>query len=138
MYPPQGAGTIHDIVETISTTAMSTTSTTYVDMTGISVSVTVGSGEKVLLIFYSNLMCSASDYAWIALLRDTTILRGREVVAYWPGANMFHRSIILVDAPAAGTYTYKAQWKTKSGTLYNTNSSDAASLTHLIAIRLRK
>lgn len=101
-----------------STTAISTTSTTLVAMTGMSVSVTTGATSTVFLAFTTSMGGDGTHAPAIgvALLRGTTVLRQVCVSnPFGPSIN-YPCSLIAVDQPGAGTFTYAIQWAASAGT----------------------
>jgi hypothetical protein len=102
------------------TTATSTTSTTYVDLDSMSLGVTLGASDKLLVMFSGTFGDSAEGafQAFVRILRDSTEIKA---VAPRANGNFWSDSVamLLVEQPGAGTYTYKVQWKTDSGTLRN-------------------
>ncbi len=107
-----------------------TTSTSYVDVTNLSVSIT-STGRPVILLITSDAAGSAASIGSSAssstgpmvtvnILRDatTTVYEGRVYAA--AGAALISSvppSIIALDAVAAGTYAYKVQLKSNAGTV---------------------
>lgn len=89
--------------------------TTYTDITDMSKSVAVADGEAVRVEFFGTVAAAtANDIVFIGLARDSTAL-GETYVA-WP-ANNYQMQVQynIVDAPSAGTYTYKARALNASG-----------------------
>lgn len=103
-------GTGYSPVQSVrATTSTNTTSTTYVDLDSMTLSVTAGAASKVLVMFNANILGGA-NYATLCLLRDSTALQtivmGSKPVGWTLSSNVF-----ALDQPGAGTFTYKIQWK---------------------------
>jgi len=108
-----------------STTIFSTSSTSYVDLTGISVNVSLPASSVVLVFFqcwstYNNTI--AENYERI--LRGTTALKEIKVTGcmqYDTGGRLLHNNSMIqtmeVDV-SAGSYTYKVQVKVGTGLGY--------------------
>lgn len=113
---------------------ISTSSTSYQVMTGNSLSVTVVAGEKVLLLATGN--CShgtAAGFVFFGLHRDTTqvgIDKNISVPYSGTGGDSNEWTVIGLDNPGAGTYTYTCKYKVSAGTGYVRNRT-------LIALRIR-
>ena len=122
---PSG-GKILQIVQTVKTDTTSLSSTTtFTDITGMSVSITPSSSSsKVLVQFSANLSNLSNGHVDIRLLRDSTAIcvgdasssRGRVTVnkeAAAHGNGMEERSMTFLDSPSTtSATTYKLQWKT--------------------------
>lgn len=86
-------------------------STSYTDITDITESVTVADGEVVLVLFSCAVNeDTASDTIQVRLVRDATEL-GYHIVSTTDANDWVLVTLNIVDAPSAGTYTYKAQLK---------------------------
>lgn len=98
-----------------STGAVTNSTTSYADITSMTKSVAVAAGEIVKVEFYGLVDAdTANDTVMINLLRDATQL----VETGWTAkanAQDSQMKIDYIDAPAAGTYTYKAQFKNSTG-----------------------
>ena len=110
----------------LQTAGRTTTSTIFVDLTEMTVTITT-TGGKVLILFQGS--CAWNDTAgqevYFKLLRDSTYKGG-----CFGGDSRFVPVIAMLDSPAAGTYTYKIQWKVAGGegSLAFTTTTDRSSL----------
>lgn len=133
-------GSVLQVVSTTKTDTFSTTSTSFVDVTGLSVSITPTSATSKILVLYDT-MIGPQDTGFFRIVRDSTAIKqgdaagGRirtTVGSISPGGNNDK------SAPGAGNYldsptttsaiTYKIQVQTYSGTLVvnrSYNDSDA-------------
>lgn len=96
------------------TSNFSTTSTTLVDVTSLSTTVTVGS-RPVMVTFscgYVSQLTAAAGWE-IAILRGSTRLGGI-LCTLNPAVFGLAQSRVIRDNPGAGSYTYKVQLKTSS------------------------
>lgn len=120
-YITGGTGKILQVVSVTSSTEQSTSSTSYVDVTGLSVSITPSStSNKILVMYNDNAYLSknaiATGYAQWQILRDTTALSVKEFIqrdGYSADHyNAFPMSIIYLDSPSStSSLTYKVQMK---------------------------
>ena len=105
-------------VATLSTD-WSSSSTSYVDVTGLSVaSVVVNDGDniKITVDLAVSHTTGTTGMATFAILRGTTILNEEQQRTY-DVVSPHSTTLVWVDEdPGAGTYTYKLQFKTDSGT----------------------
>jgi hypothetical protein len=91
-------------------------------MADMSLSVSVDSGEKVKIDFTGcfNAGAGGNGLRYVRLVRNDgssdTVLAGVKIYMQDWG---YPVAISVCDAPSAGTYTYKIQWQTDSGTFYN-------------------
>jgi hypothetical protein len=103
----------------INTTVFSTTSTSYVDITGLSVSITLPAASNVLV--YSRVYQVYDDTAntsiYERLLRDGTAI-AYLILGYAGAANERYNSLIQTFQTnlAAGSYTFKLQGQVSAGT----------------------
>jgi hypothetical protein len=108
-----------------SSSTFTTQSTSYVDVTNLSVSLTT-TGRPVFLALISDADSSNPSFiqiegnglsnpaGYIKFLRDATTVGSHKAVIYFNGTltsidNYYPGNIIVIDVPAAGTYTYKVQ-----------------------------
>ena len=105
------------------TTDITTSSSTFVDMTDMSLSVVVATGDTVIIDFSANAKAGGGNVAF-QLLRDSTVLQ--KVSVQHESANyMRYHGLQYVDTPAAATYTYKIQWLNADGTAsYNNPATE--------------
>jgi hypothetical protein len=106
--------------------AVSTTSTSYADVTGLSVSITPSTNTKKVLII-ANLMLGGSAFIdlSIRLMRDATAIALDSGSLYTlqylieNNGRAFPVPISFLDAPATtSAVTYKVQWKVDGNTAY--------------------
>jgi hypothetical protein len=134
-----------NVGQAVKTDAFSTASGTFVDVTGLSVTITPSSDTSKILVLYSvNIGTGATDDAFtvIQLVRDATVVNaGLDGTALFWGHN---RSAItaagnFVDSPAtASAVTYKVQVK-KVGTTtayVNRNADPKILVSSLICIEV--
>ena len=123
-------GSVLQVVQTVKTDTFSATTSTYVDVTGLSVSITpTNSSNKVLILVDLNWGASALDLNTCRLLRDSTVIgvgnaagsRGTGFAAMRTASadNIVTNSISFLDSPSTtSATTYKIQ--IKSGGTPNT------------------
>ena len=117
------AGSVLQVVQTTKTDTFSTTSTSYTDITGLSVSITpISASSKILVIYNLTAGARSSTYAGgIQLFRDSTAIyrgdaagsRTRASSFWWSDANsytMWPLNGTFLDSPATtSATTYKLQ-----------------------------
>ena len=125
-------GSVLQVVSTIKTDAFSTTSTSFVDVTGLSLSITpTSSSSKILILVSTWLGVASSSRTGVRLVRDSTAIGfGSGAGTYnvsgynadWAsgaGDNLGCTSISFLDSPATtSATTYKIQQFTTTGTAY--------------------
>ena len=128
--PKRGAGAILQVVQTFKNDSFSTTSTSYVDITGFSVTITPSStSNKILLLNFAGLSTDGnSSVQYINLLRGSTAIAQPSVpTGFSSTATMFPQSISnmiswsysFLDSPSTtSATTYKWQIKGYTGTQY--------------------
>lgn len=102
---------------------INTTSTSVVDMTGTSTSVTVATGDVVLVLG----LCSWShgtlggQMSFYIGRNGSAIAGGVASTTYVASTSGFTNSmpIFAIDTPGAGTHAYTLQWACVAGTLYS-------------------
>ena len=137
------AGSVLQVVSTTLATTVSTTSVspTYVDITGLSVSITPRSASNKILISASvHRGISVNDLSFFQFMRDSTAIgigdaagsRTRATMAVYFGngdaiSQIGAQAMNYLDSPSTtSATTYKVQFCTASGTTYiNRNSADA-------------
>ena len=136
------AGSVLQVVSTTKTDTFSTASTTYVDITGLSVSITPRSASNKILIIYNYQTTSVGTVtaALSRLMRDSTAIaigdaagsRGRGTASAYVGNSAGTNGFVLqsanfLDSPSTtSALTYKVQMFTESGTAYvNRGITDA-------------
>ncbi len=132
------------VLQTVSTTVTaitaSTSSATFVDTTGLSVSITPQSVDsKIFVMVTMNVGASSADDTFYNLVRNSTnISQGvggtNNATMTWrfadgSGTNENFRiaslSTNFLDSPAStSATTYKMQWRTRVGTIYLNRRSD--------------
>lgn len=108
-----GGGVLQALSDTCTSTT--TSSGSFVDVSGLSVDITVTTGKVVVLfntVWYAD---STSIVPNIRLMRDSAPLIAGTQTTSSANANRAFCHIYL-DNPGSGTYTYKVQWKLNSGT----------------------
>ena len=128
---PVASGSILQVKQTSINTVVSaplSSESTFVDIAGMSVSITPSSASSEILVSYNlNLGHSvASQNNSIKLLRDSTAISGTgggtasvTSFARCSTTEMLERSIQYLDSPATtNAVTYKLQWASGTGTFY--------------------
>ena len=140
---PAGAsgGGIIQIVSTTKVDAASTTSSTYSDITGLSLNITPRStSNKVLVIFHTNHghTGSSSTTAFRILRGGVDIAKGTYAgygtgatsggrISQADGGNASQWSMTHLDSPATtSATTYKIQWATQGSTAYLNRAGDSS------------
>lgn len=111
-------------------TAINTSSTSFADMTGVTLTVTT-SGGSVLVGFSGCFVTAAATIIAIDLQADGTSQGGTDgVVSHFhtgTGSILIPISFVwLVEGLDAGSHTFKLRWKTASGTLTLSAESSSA------------
>ena len=108
---------------------ISTTSTTFVDYTGISITTTTESGDTILALATATLSHGTTlTNIDMQLVLDGTLMTNSQIARYHSTrANTGGRDITQVlfgtQAPSAGSHTVKIQWMTDAGTAYSTQAN---------------
>lgn len=111
--------TVNGLTGDVSTTAQSgssttTTSTSFVDLDSMSLSVTAAANEKIRIDFNAaaiNVHATAGE-AQFRIVRDGTQLSNTINARVGAHATDYQStSLVAIDTPGAGTFTYKIQWK---------------------------
>ena len=136
-----GKGKIGQVLQTAKTDTTSTTSSSFVDITGMSVSITPSATDSKILVEVQTWVCGGSSANQpINLLRGSTVIGVADTSADYTmpfrqasdGQNqyrMFNLTTTFLDSPSTtSATTYKLQWKTNSGTLYLNRSVDEGGL----------
>lgn len=119
-------GSILQVVQTIKTDSFTTTSTSYTDVTGLSVSITPSSTSSKILVIANVPFArdgTGSD-AWVRLVRDSTIIGNGNSGYFGQAAGQYGldpstASRICLDSPATtSSVTYKIQVATANNTVY--------------------
>jgi hypothetical protein len=135
-----GGGKLLKFERATSTTSYTTTSGTYADVTGSSVTITPTSATSTILLIWSfrnyNAGASASGDFQITNSANTAI-SGAEEVSFFAGDNGTNQvTIFAYDSPATtSATTYKGRWRRTgaSGTVY---LQGATSTTQLFALEI--
>lgn len=124
------AGSVLQVASTTKTNTFSTASTTFVDLTGLSVSITPTSASNKVMIFvtYSMSTSNTTAIAVFNLLRDSTNISQPATTPSFNGTAINYAatsdavipgSINFLDSPATtSATTYKIQCRISSSTLY--------------------
>ena len=134
-YAEAGGGKINQVVQTAKTTTFSTSSSSYIDVTGMSVAITPSAASSKVLVTVQFAAGATSGYKfYTTLLRDSTeIYRGnadgsrtRTSFGGKANANDDVRSVSLtfLDSPSTtSATTYKLQGSIESGGVFYVNMS---------------
>ena len=125
-----------NVVQTVKTDTFTTTSTSFTDVTGLSVTITPSSASSRILVFASvAAMMQSAQQAYFNLVRDSTTLsvgdaagsRVRASKQVIGGSTNETLPIIEIDSPATTSpVTYKMQARVTSGNVYvNRTFSDS-------------
>ena len=134
-------GKILQVVQTVKTDTFTSTSTSYTDVTGMSVSITPSSSSNKVLVTASFNCAVDTDNRWsiYQLVRGSTALfigdtassRSVGSVAHvqesstGTGQGVFNLNIVFLDSPnTTSATTYKIQGKVQSGATFVINRSD--------------
>jgi hypothetical protein len=127
-------GKVLQVVTTTKTDVTSTTSGSFVDITGMSVSITPSStSSKILILSDIGVSSTETDRSdQIRLLRDaTTIVSSANLFRITVNSVMYNASLNYVDSPATtSATTYKLQWLSEAGlgTVYLNRRGNNASV----------
>jgi len=125
------AGSVVQVVQTTKTDTFTTTTTDYVDVTGLSVAITPTSSSNKILFIYNLSVGGANgadvNHVIIQMLRGSTRLnigdargsnrfRGTNFVNTATAGQMFQPSAMILDSPSSTSeLTYKVQIGTTAG-----------------------
>jgi len=128
-YITGGTGKILQVVSATSSTAQDTTSTSYVDITNLSVAITPSSTDNDILILYTDTTRTtrtndvSSGTVTVQLLRDSTSIAVKQASFYNSAGGNGSNSIVQgeaiseLDSPSTtSAITYKMQMKASSST----------------------
>jgi hypothetical protein len=136
------AGSILQVLSTAKTDTFSTASTSFVDVTGMSVTITPRStSSKILIMIGAQVSMSGADCTTVKVLRGSTDIFIGDAAGSRPrvsSSKSFTSNgieaapIIYLDSPATtSATTYKLQMRLASGTAYlNRSSSDGDNSAH--------
>lgn len=112
-------GKILQVVSAASSSTFSTSSGTYVDLTGVTVSITPSNTTSKVLIFLNTPDVTTNTNAssvFIRLVRDSTALHIPSILGFTNSGYNGNQNIIFMDSPSTtSAKTYKAQVQTNSG-----------------------
>jgi len=127
-----GSGGVLQVVQSAKTDIFSSSSTSFIDVSGLSVSITpTSSSSKILIIADIAIGGTNSNFSLIQFVRDTSpVYIGTSVKTYiatknWypnsasgaDGATMGSLSAVFLDSPATtSATTYKVQFRVTGGT----------------------
>jgi hypothetical protein len=134
------AGKVLQVVSTTKTDTFSTASTTFVDVTGLSATITPTSTSSQILVFVaSNYGTSTTSvFGIFNLLRGSTNISQPSTAPTYNGTTISYTSVgdvinnwsmLFLDSPATtSATTYKIQGRASSGTIYvnRRNTADSA------------
>jgi hypothetical protein len=140
----RGAFRVLQVVSTFKSDTFTTSSTSFTDVTGLSVSITPQSATSKILVFAQ--VNGSEDFqvaaGFMQLVRDSTSIdigdaagSRRRVSAQFNnafGSNLNINTLVFLDSPATtSATTYKIQVLTNSGTVYvNRTKSDSDNTAH--------
>lgn len=106
---------------TVGSGNITTTSTTYVDTTGVTSTITPSGGDVQVVCQWTSSMSVTNDYIQFDILRDGVSLSGATAgflnIGNIPTSHSLSEPGYFLDpAPSAASHTYKIQWKVGSGT----------------------
>ena len=132
-----GVGKVLQVVSVTKTDPFTTGSTTFVDVTGLTVDITPTSATSKILVFYKVSVNPRTSVAYLQLLRGETVIgggipegaRGSAMSAFYAGGTggeTVDLSGNFLDSPAStSSQTYKIQTRGNAGTTaINTTVSD--------------
>lgn len=131
-----GLGKILQVVQSVNTSFQSTSSTSYVDITGLSVSITPQSASSKILAIAA--IAATTGYASArpiyGLVRTSTVIASQR---FGSAANdlLASTSLVYLDSPATtSATTYKVQFKVEtSGTVYIDGNTSSLTLIEVAA-----
>lgn len=121
-----GAGAVLQVVQAVSTGVVNTSSTSYTDLTGLSVSITVAANSKILLIGTSGVYSAGGTWPGGRLiLTDSanSVLAFTEHIGTVTSEAQTSQHTIqhLTNAYSAGTYTFKLRCQSTVGSAVSWN-----------------
>ena len=141
-------GMILQVVSVTKTDTFGTTSSTLVDVTGLSATITPSStGSKILILVQTYGANTAEGLDDFALLRDSTLINNADGYSYYHrssfGVDATERKlnyavpVTFLDSPATtSATTYKIQVKTSAGTLLINRTATGSSYATVSSITL--
>lgn len=138
------AGKIAQVQSTFKSDAFSTTSTSFVDVTGLSVSITpIATTSKVLIMAYISSSGSTTNDYYMNLNRDSTAIcqttSGSTISTargFVSSAMTLYTTVVFLDSPTTtSATTYKIQGRAGSDTFYvNRRGADTLGSTSTITV----
>jgi len=132
-----GAGAVLQVVQAVKTDTFSSTSTSFTDITGLSVSITPSSASSKIFVFSTTPVGgNSADQYNLRLVRDSTAIfignaAGSRSLAFYGidssaigSTAVLPQTIVYLDSPATtSSVTYKIQGKSNGGTTWYVNRS---------------
>ena len=131
-----GGGKIGQVVSVTKTDTFSTSSTTYTDITGLTVNITPSATSSKILVLYS-VSGGSQNHTSTQLLRDSTSIsigdaassRTRATTGNFyensSGSMIYTYAVNVLDSPSSSSQlTYKAQIRAEGATYVNRSRSD--------------
>lgn len=126
-----GAGKILQVVQDTKTDTFSTNTTSFVDVTGLSVSITPSSASSKILVLVNMNVSNNETYHAARLMRDATVIAvgdsaGSRIQSTFHGGNIYSyhiasESMAWLDSPATtSSVTYKMQIRVNNAAYYAT------------------
>lgn len=122
-----GVGKVLQVVQTVKTNSFSTNSTSYVDVTGLSLSITPSSSTSKILVFANTTMSIADNQTfYVQLVRDSTAIGSSNSGGWYThrfsgfvAGGAIPTSINFLDSPnTTSSLTYKVQASVSGDTGY--------------------
>ena len=135
------SGSVLQVVQAVKTDTTSHDTTTWTDISGLSVSITPSNASNKVLVYYSAAGCTV-NIGYIRLVRDSTVLGSGDAsssrtscgVAFCRQSSdsqmleSFTNSYLDSPSTTSAT-TYKLQWRDENGTIYlNRSVTDSDSV----------
>ena len=125
----RGAFRVLQVVSTLKNDPQTVTSTSFVDITGLSVSVTPSSTTSKILVLATVFLSNGANTSFVNLVRDSTAIAqpsaGTSPATTITASSMANNSsVMFLDSPATtSATTYKLQIRVNTGTGYVNRSS---------------
>jgi hypothetical protein len=126
----KSAGTVLQVVSTTKTDTFSTASTSFVDITGLSVSITPTSATSKILVHVSVVAGSQGIFA-VRLLRDSTAVGVADTVSAHTPASVASFTNSDANTTAIGAFTYLDSPTTTSATTYKVQATTQGSTNYI-------
>ena len=133
--PAGASGGIIQVVQAVKTDTASHDTTTWTDISGLSVTITPQSASNKVLVSFSG-TGSTVNMGFVRIMRGSTVLAvGDSSGSRVPCTCQFHRSgdsnyaesfgFTYLDSPSTtSSTTYKLQWRDENGTIYLNRTAD--------------